>query len=263
MPSTISLERIEASLRASGRLQREVVTLPAFELFISPHALDHLTFAAPISPSPPDWAPHVAALKAAFRSRGKRPRLEFLAELHPQLALALQEAGLVCEMRAPLMALELAALPPDLGAAPHLRYLPLTAGDESLLRAYLLQQSVAYGGQPDESAFDWLDGLRTGLQQSVVMGAALEQDGELVAGAVIMIGAGVGELAGVWTAPAHRRRGLAYLLCRRLLAAYAAAGYTFAWLSAAEGAQRLYHKLGFTTIGTQLNYGAPASPSLL
>jgi predicted GNAT family acetyltransferase len=72
---------------------------------------------------------------------------------------------------------------------------------------------------------------------------------------VIQIGAGVGELAGVWTAARLRKQGLAYALCHRLLQEYAAAGYTLCWLSAAVGAQRLYEKLGFVTVGTQLNYG--------
>jgi ribosomal protein S18 acetylase RimI-like enzyme len=72
---------------------------------------------------------------------------------------------------------------------------------------------------------------------------------------VIQIGAGTGELAGVWTDPQKRRQGLAYAVCRQLLAEYADAGFDLCWLSAAEGAQRLYEKLGFVRVGTQLNYG--------
>lgn len=250
------LLQMENSLRASGRLERETLGLPAFELFISSQALDHLTFAVPLSPGPPDWAPHVLQLKEAFHSHGKRPRLEFIAELHPTLPAALEAQGIVQEMRAPLMVLDLANLAPAADPAPPGKYVPLTPDDDALLRRYLLQQSAAFGGNADESAFDWLPALRSGLARGTVMGAALERDGRLLAGAVIMIGAGIGELAGVWTGADHRRQGLAYFLCQRLLQDCAAAGYRLSWLSAAEGAQRLYQKLGFTPAGVQLNYGA-------
>jgi len=102
MDTTTRLLKMEESLRAAGRLERETLALAAFEVFISQQALDHLSFATPVSPGPGDWTAHVTALKEAFESRGKRPRLEFIEELHP----ALEEAGLRCEMRAPLMALE-------------------------------------------------------------------------------------------------------------------------------------------------------------
>ena len=84
MDTTTRLLKMEESLRAAGRLERETLALAAFEVFISPQALDHLSFATPVSPGPADWTAHVAALK---------------------------EAGLRCEMRAPLMALEGAAAP--------------------------------------------------------------------------------------------------------------------------------------------------------
>lgn len=256
MPSKNALLQIENSLRASGRLEREVLALPAFELFISPQALDHLSFAVPLSPGPAAWAPHVAQMKDAFRARGKRPRLEFIADLHPTLAAALEEAGITREMRAPLMALDLMTLAPAPQQNIADEYLVLRPDDDALLRRFLMQQSVAFGGKADEGALDWLPALLAGLRRGAVLGATLQREEQLLAGAVIMIGAGIGELAGVWTDPHRRRQGLAYALCHRLLQDYAASGYTLCWLSAAEGAQRLYQKLGFVDVGVQLNYGA-------
>lgn len=250
------LRRIEDSLRVAGRQERELVSLEAFEAFISPRALEHLSFAVPLWPDPEDWALHMAVLKEAFAARGKRPRLEFFQELHPRLGPALEEAGIVRKMRAPVMALEMAAfsapIPPDPPAA----YRSLDAENEPFLRRYLQRQHVAYGSDAeDATALDWLPALRNGLRSGAVLGTALERNGDLLAGAIIQIGADIGELAGVWTDPEWRRQGLAYAVCQRLLAEYAAAGYELCWLSAAAGAQGLYERLGFVTVGTQLNYG--------
>lgn len=250
------LRQIEDSLRAVGRQERELVSLDAFEIFISPGALDHLSFAVPLGPDPGDWTPHVAALKQAFAARGKRPRLEYFEELHPRLGPALENADIVCEKRAPVMALEMAAFSAAVPPEPPAVYRRLDAEDETLLRRYLQRQHVAYGGDgDDEAALDWLPALRNGLRSGAVLGAALVRAGTPLAGAIIQIGAGIGELAGVWTEPEWRRRGLAYAVCHRLLTEYAKAGYGLCWLSAAERAQRLYERLGFVTVGTQVNYG--------
>ena len=253
MTDADTLRKLEENVRAVGRQGREVERLATFELFIAPGALDHLSYAVPLSPDPNDWAPHTETLKEAFGKRGKRPRLEYFQELHPHLAPALEQAGFVCEMRAPVMTLDRAALP-TAGFRAAGTYRRLRADDEPLLRHYLQRQSVAFGGADDETALDWLPSLRSGLQQGTVMGAALEREGKLLAGALIQIGAGAGELAGVWTDPQWRRQGLAYAVCLQLLAEYAEANDTLCWLSAAEGAQGLYEKLGFVSIGTQLNY---------
>ena len=76
-----------------------------------------------------------------------------------------------------------------------------------------------------------------------------------VAGATIQIGGEIGELAGVWTAQEMRRQGLAFAVCHFLLREYFETGRSVCWLSAAEGALRLYEKLGFSRAGAQLNYG--------
>jgi ribosomal protein S18 acetylase RimI-like enzyme len=252
------LSSIEESVRAVGRLGREVVSLEAFELFIATGTLEHLSVAVPLSPDPPSWEPHIAALQEAFSRYGKRPHLEYSEELHPTLGPALEAIGLHCDMRAPVMALDMVRLSVEDPSATALqagRYRELVADDEAFLRAMLLRQQLAYGMAVDETAFDWLPILRQGLREDSVMGAVLEREGEPLAGALIQIGAGVGELAGVWTAARWRKQGLAYALCCQLLQEYAAAGHTLCWLSAAVGAQRLYEKLGFVTVGTQLNYG--------
>jgi ribosomal protein S18 acetylase RimI-like enzyme len=253
------LAQIERSMRAVGRQERQTVALERFEIFISPGQLDHLTFAVPLPGDADDWTESVANMLTAFDQHDKRPRLEYIADLHPKLGPALEQAGLVCESRAPVMILDTAALTPSPSQLPTANYRRLTAVDSDLLRAYLINQSIAYGGSGNEDALGWLPNLQQGLANGGAMGAVLEQAEELTSGAVIQIGEGIGELAGVWSAPQRRGQGLAYTLCQRLLAEYTAVGYAHCWLSAAEGAQRLYEKLGFVEVGTQLNYGRPSA----
>jgi ribosomal protein S18 acetylase RimI-like enzyme len=254
MNDTQALNQIEANMRAVGRLERTVITQAHFETFISPGELQHLNFATPLAPDPADWTGAIAAMQSVFAQHGKRPYLEFIDDLHPTLAPALVEAGLVCESRNPVMVLDLAQLGPPPKPLPSAVYQRLTADDEPFLESYLRHQSVAYGGDGGDDSLGWLPHLRSGLQNGRVLGAVLLQDGEMLSGAVIQLGGEIGELAGVWTDPQQRNRGLAYALCQRLLRDYAAAGHGRCWLSAAEGAQRLYEKLGFVQVGTQLNF---------
>jgi len=252
------LTQIEANMRAVGRQERRVIGLVGFEIFISSGQLDHLTFAVPLPAEPTHWAGAVAEMQAIFAQYDKRPRLEYIADLRPELGSALEQAGLVCESRVPVMVLAMDNLASPVQPPPA-QYRRLKADNDPLLKAYLMNQSVAYGGSGGPDALDWLSNLQRGLANGGLMGAVLERAGEIVSGAVIQIGGGIGELAGVWSAPQRRGQGLAFALCQRLLADYTAVGHPHCWLSAAEGAQRLYEKLGFVYVGTQLNYGRPAA----
>jgi ribosomal protein S18 acetylase RimI-like enzyme len=263
MNNTQALSQIEGNMRAVGRQERTAIVHPHFEIFLSPGQAAHLSFATPLAPDPADWSEAIAAMQAVFVQHGKRPYLEFIADLHPTLAPALEQAGLVCESRAPVMILDLARLgpspePPPANYQP--LYQPLTAAtDEAFLKTYLRRQSIAYGGDGGDDSLDWLPHLQSGLANGRVQGAVLLQAGEMVSGAVIQLGDGpdageIGELAGVWTSPQQRNRSLAYALCHQLLAQSAASGSCWLWLSAAEGAQRLYEKLGFVPVGVQMNY---------
>ena len=99
-------------MRAVGRHKRTVISQPHFEIFLSPGQVQHLNFATPLAPDPADWAESIAATQVVFVQHSKRPYLEFIADLHPTLAPALEKAGMVCESRAPLMVLDLPGLAP-------------------------------------------------------------------------------------------------------------------------------------------------------
>ena len=173
------------------------------------------------------------------------------------LLAAADEAGWTRAMTAPVLVLEPAALvaPPSPSGGV---YRALDPDDLGRLEAFLRGQHLAYGGMPGEpGALDWLPSLGAGLRDGSVRAGALDVAGAPVAGAALQYGGGTAELAGVWTDPAHRRRGHARVACHALLATAFAGGLTLAWLSAAEGALELYERLGFGRVGTQVNLEAP------
>lgn len=214
-------------------------------------ALMHV--AVPSGPEPSDWGPSVAALVALRRTHGAVPRLEFMTELHPGLPEALEREGFVRASADPVMTAELAAAEDGEPTADG-TYRRLEAGDRSLLAAFVETQASAFG-MPPATGYAFLERLRAMLAGGAVLAAALLEDGAPTSGAVLQLSrSGWAELAGVFTAPARRRRGGAQRVCRRLLADARAEGVTHAWLSAAEEARGLYERLGFVAAGTQLNY---------
>ena len=254
MTNLAVLKRLEQSLRDVGAQSREVVKTDGFMVFLDLASSAYLlSYAVPSAREPADWSQAIAAMREAFESRGRRPRLEYFHELHPGLAWALEEAGFAQDMSVPVMTLA----PEDLAKPTSAEgsYVRLTADDADRLEPFLRGQSLAYGGDGGEDALVWLPHLLEGLKAGRSWVARLEQAGEFVSGAMIQ-GAEVGELAGVWTLPDKQKQGLAFRVCQRLLSDYFAEGRE-CWLSAAEGALSLYEHLGFERVGTQLNYGWP------
>lgn len=220
----------------------------AFRVFLADSPEPHLSVALP-QKSVRDWKPALEEMQAVFAQHNLPARLEVFAELYPTLGAALEQAGFVRTDEAPLMALSVADAPQ---ATPDAACVDLASALQ-LLEPFLYGQTRAYGGS-DEGALAWLPHLQAGLPAGNILAAALVQEDEVVAGATIQRGGEVGELAGVWTKAELRRLGLAERVCKVLISSFFAAGGTLCWLSAAPGALRLYQKLGFRPLGTQVNY---------
>ncbi len=249
MPDPAILERISAGFLEAAVQGRAVENVGPFRAFFAASPEPFLSLALPRE-NVDDWVSSIAALETAFAERGRTPRLEVLAELFPKLGEALARAGFTRDDEAPVMALEADSFT---SAIPDADYRPLAAGER--LRAVLDAQSRAYGGSGDGS--DWLPQLGAGLEAGYILGAALWRGGEPVAGAMVVLGGAVGELVGVFTDAAFRRRGLGGRVCRPLLSTFFASGGQLCWLSAAPGAEGLYRRLGFSEVGTQINYSKP------
>lgn len=260
-----ALRRAEASLRAyatRGRLRVHAGALCLFATTDNPNPF--LSVALPSSEDPRDWAGSIASLERAAADHGLRPRLEFMAELHPGLATALLRAGFHRTGSAPVMMWDSpTAIPPLAGGdgspgtrpEPGVRfsYHDLSVVDEPTLVAYLDGQSRAFE-MPIENGRAWLSVLRRGLRDGTVRGGLLESDGRPVAGATLQMAEPAGELAGVWSQAELRHKGLASAVCRMLLRDAARDGMRECWLSSAEEALGVYRRLGFRQVGTQLNF---------
>ena len=100
------------------------------------------TWPYPIEPTS-DWQTAIAAMVRAFEAAGRTPRLEFFAELWPDLPSALEAAGFVPERRGEVMAMEAFALRP----APSPVQPRLLDGNapRSLLAAFLARAGEAFG----------------------------------------------------------------------------------------------------------------------
>ncbi|MGL4609127.1 MAG: GNAT family N-acetyltransferase [Trueperaceae bacterium] len=252
------LQRLEQSLKNAATKSREKILHDYFDAFMSPAADEHLSFAVP-KPGL-DTPAAITVLKETFERCGRVARLEYFHELYPALRAVLGSEGFTQTMAAPVMTLVSKNLVTDDVASKNwtqknlaafnLRYTSLVH-DETMVAKFLRAQALSFGGA-GEDTLAWLPGMMDMLEQGELLGAVFLQEGQYIAGAVIQ-GSHDGELAGVWTLPGYRRRGLAFALCQRLLREYFAEGQTLCWLSAAEDAQTLYEKLGFQWVGTQLN----------
>jgi ribosomal protein S18 acetylase RimI-like enzyme len=246
------LRRLERGLHAAAANGRRVVATGGFTLYLSLESAEEtLSLAVPVADGRTDPLGDLRAMCRAFAAHGRRPRIEYFEELHPELLAALASAGLRCETRAPVMTLKAEDLPaavPQRGA-----YRRLTPGDRSRLEVALRGAHAAFGGDGGDGALEWLPFLLRGLVDDTVLVGVVDHDAGPVAGATVMVGGDVAELAGVWSHADHRRRGLARQACHALLAETFARGTDLVWLSAGEGADALYASLGFRPVGTQVN----------
>ncbi|MFL5335414.1 MAG: GNAT family N-acetyltransferase [Geminicoccaceae bacterium] len=203
-------------------------------------------------------ASSVARMQDLFAAHARTPRLEFFAELWPGLAPVLESAGLTLDREAQVMVRRPGdELPAPLGGEAAVL---LDAGQQRVrLQAFLAAAATAFAETGPLNPGE-VDRLAAGLARGTIAAAGSLQGREPVAGASLIRVGPVAELAGVWTLPDWRRRGLARACCRLLLERFFGDGGEIAWLSAGGPAgQALYGQLGFRPCGTQLNYSRPAT----
>jgi GNAT superfamily N-acetyltransferase len=246
-----SVGELQAFLRTSAGHGRTVLRVAPFTVTIHPHdPLRYINYAIPDDGAEPDSA-SVAALREAFRTRDRLPRLEWIEEAAPAVAGALAAAGMVQELRTPLMACTPDGLVEATAAVDGLTVADV--GDDDV-RASAGVQRAAFGQPPlaaDEAADD---------QRRRGGGAVLARVNGTPAAAATWTAVvdGVSEVAGVATAEPWRRRGLAGVVTAAAARAAFTAGARLCVLSPGhDEAQRVYARAGFRGAATILHWSDP------
>ncbi len=253
----ISDVRIQQYLRGAAAREREVERIgPFLATFDARDDNRYLSYAIPDDGAVPS-AREVAELVAAFRRRGRAPRLEYLPSLTPAAEPVLLDGGFAVEALLPGMACTaatLVAVPVPEGIA--IAVPDADAGWHGLAAA----QHAAFGATAQQ---DDPDGPARGRARQAAGGVALlardTGSGAIVGGGVATVpGDGVTEIAGIGVLETHRRRGIAAALTADLTRRAFAAGAEIAWLTPGdEGAHRVYARAGFADATTILHLSVP------
>jgi ribosomal protein S18 acetylase RimI-like enzyme len=246
------LERISAADVTATAATRTVVDTGAFKLLLNPmDDFPGVNWATPLVPNPS--ASEITAMREAFQAHQRTPRLEFIGECWPDVAVELERAGFRSE-GAPQ---DIMIVTPDAFrpfTASHVTVQFLEPNDpDALFYAYLETQTRGFGYSSDDPTLErvssWRDQIRASRRAAL---ASLESR---AVGVGTTLGIDLAEVQGVTTLPDARRRGVAASLSSALVADVLKRGGEAVWLSVEEDAARAcYAKIGFQTIGSRLNY---------
>lgn len=235
--------RLQAYLRTSATERRDVERIGPFTAtFNARDPLQYLSYAIPDDGAEPDRA-SIDQLRAAYRARQRLPRLEWIEACAPAVAPALAAAGMIEELRTPLMACTREELALARSDVPDLVVKPAGADD---LRALVTIQRVAFGQPPPTGDVD----------PHGAGGVLARSNGEPVAAASFTnVIDGISEIVGVATVASSRNRGLAGVVTAAAARAAFDAGATLCILTpGGETAMRVYARARFQRVATMLHY---------
>lgn len=260
--------RIDAFLRAASAAGEHRRVGPFLARFAIGNDHPMLNYAVPDDDAAPSTG-EVGALVELFEGRRLRPRLEYAAAAAPALEAILLGCGFELERRLPVMACVPSVVPPP--AIPDgLSVAVATSGRDHA--AAIAAANEAYGEPPRQPTPEEITARRklTASGGAVVLARDAESGEPAGSGVLTAPMAGVSELAGVGTRPAHRNRGVAAAVVARLLERAAGNGIDLVWLSPEdERAERIYARTGFALVGVEMihisrppsgNRAAPAFP---
>ncbi|MFI6504223.1 GNAT family N-acetyltransferase [Nonomuraea typhae] len=250
-----SIRALDAAVHAYLRALPTAVRTGPFTIRFDEHddALPY-NYAIPDDGGAPTAA-DLAGLVAAFRTRARTPRLEYVPQAAPEVEAALLAAGFVPEGRFPLL-----VCPPeqviDAAADPAVEVSPVTT-DAGLLAAAQVMNAAFEA--PEATEHD-VARLRRLIERGGLAAAATDiTTGEVVgAGQVGAPAKGVAEVAGIAVRASHRRRGIAGAVTAFLTRACAGTGVTTPFLTPAdEAAGRVYERVGYRRAGDMLHISLP------
>lgn len=248
--------QIQGYLRAMAERRQESERVGPFIAAYDAHS-DNLyrNYAIPDDGAAPTEE-DVRALIAAFKQRGRTPRLEYVPTTAPAVEVALREAGFVVEGHYALMTVT-AQTARDLPLPPGIDLL-LATTDADLL-AVATVQNIAYEDPATPTAHD-VARLRGTLDGGGIVGLARDAaSGEPVAAGLCSTPIeGVTEVAAIGVVPGYRRRGIAGALTALLVRAAFAAGMAVPFLMpATDEGGRIYTRAGFAKVSEMLMISRP------
>jgi ribosomal protein S18 acetylase RimI-like enzyme len=244
------LQRIQSYLRVAAPRGRDSERIgPFLATFNRQSDNPYLNYAIPDDGAEPA-DPEVAALVDAYRTRSRRPRLEYVAALAPAVEPALVAAGFTVEGHLPLMIYRGTG---DQAAVDGIELVTATSDEE--LRGVAAVQWEAYGesGSLPERA---VAGLRGTLADGGVVVLARDAATGEAAGGGLCTGPheGTTELTSIGVRERFRRRGIAEAMARHLGQELRERGNDCVFLMAAgEAEERIYARAGFATVSTILH----------
>ncbi len=252
----IVVERIQAQLRYSARMNYEPVAAPPFTLFFNPDDdSPYANYAIPDAPVGGDLREPLATLRTTFAAWQRRPRFEFIEAYAPALPAALHANGFVAEPPTYVMM----CTPTTFRPAPEVPGLTLALlpADTPLpeLQELLSVLRQAFGGSPSAQVTE-AEAAQHRQRYAGLQTFVARLDGRIVAaGSLTQPYAGLTELAGVGTLAAYRGRGVAAAVCAMAVTTAFAEGSDLVFLTAGdERAGRVYGRVGFQPAGSGLAY---------
>jgi len=241
--------RIVAYLRAV--MPYDAIRVGPFAVLFDPDSDNrYRNYAIPddgAEPSPDD----VQGLIAAFESRGRLPRFEYVPDLAPAVLPALSSAGFKAEGFLPLMVCNKTAFrspAPAHGAA-----LALVTSDSDLEAAARVQNEAYDSPEPTKADFDR---LRRIVERGGAVALARDTASGEAAGSGLYTAPlhSVTEIAAIGVREKFRRRGIAAAVTGLLTGDALARGVETALLMAvSETEAEIYKKTGFELCGTILH----------
>ena len=247
MPNQTLLLRLQDALIESTKRGRNSTDVGGFMVMLSPSdPLVWVNYAVPTSSA---TLAGIDEMVAVFRAAGRVPRLEFFVDLWPDVALSLEKAGFRCEKRMPIMVLSRDRWH---GLSHDHDVRPVDFATYCEMNRVLCE---AFGAEIPEESDPYDDPMFQRIMKDEVLATVALADGKVVGGGLGVGTSEVREIAGIGTAAAYRKRGIASAVIADLLDRFFGDGGEVAWLTPGdEGAQSVYARLGFEPIAEQVVY---------
>jgi ribosomal protein S18 acetylase RimI-like enzyme len=195
-------------------------------------------------------AADIEALNAAFATRSRRPRLEYIAETAPEVEAMLLASGFEVEKRYPILVC----------TADTLRAADSTGIDVTLVQN---DEDIVAAADVGAEAYDdklYSDPLRRLVAQGGALAIARDPANGMVVGAGMATPSheGVSEIAGIGVRLRYRRRGIAGAVTACVTREAFARGTDLVWLTPGhDDAERIYARAGFVRASEQLHISRP------